>query len=92
LGVLLQSVELHLDEFEGREKMGKIHDAQQALVNAGQPSEESAESDEETQGETDSAKAPPSAAAPKPKRVSPQRKPPVAKAKPAFKKRVKKAA
>jgi hypothetical protein len=79
-------------EEEAREAMGKMHDAQAALMNAGQPNEESAESDEETQGETDAAKAPPIAAAPKPKRVPPQRKPPVAKAKPAFKKRVKRAA
>jgi hypothetical protein len=78
-----------LDE-EGREKMGKMHDAQQALVNAGQPTGgEPSETDEETA----TAEAPPAfEKAAKPKRVPPQRKPPVAKAKPAFKKRVKKAA
>jgi hypothetical protein len=81
-------------EEEAREAMGKMHDAQQALMNAGQSNgEEPAEPDEEMQGEAAPAKAPPAfEKAPKPKRVPPQRKPPAAKAKPAFKKRVKKAA
>ena len=78
-------------EEEARAAMGKMHDAQAALMNAGQPSEEPTEPDD-PQDETAPAKAPPVTKSPKPKRVPPQRKPPATKAKPAFKKRVKRAA
>jgi hypothetical protein len=76
---------------EKREKMGEMHNAQTALMNAGKATDEPIEDAEQDDAEPPSARKPIAQSA-KPKREMPARKPPVVKAKPAFKKRVKRAA
>lgn len=76
-------------EEEKREKVGAMHDAQTALMTAGMPTAEEPGEEPADEGQAPPAMKP---KASKAKRVLPKRKPPVAKAKPAFKKRVKRAA
>lgn len=80
----IKNVDQYVEALDGeaREAMGRMHDAQAALAGAGQMD---AEDDVDEEQDTEEPIV-------KPKRVPPQRKPPAAKAKPAFKKRVKRAA